>query len=74
MEEKIKLKLTKKKPDFVWGINDRGEVICGKEYLYTNTGKTKRWWIAIKILYKNQQNNQPKQEIEFILKDENENR
>ena len=62
---KVKLKLTKKEPNPVLGKDKSGNIVSGYEYLYTNTGETKRWWIAMKLLCKEE----PKKEIEFEIKE-----
>jgi len=48
---KVTLKLTKKKPNAVVGVDkETGEVIGGYEYLYTDTGMVSRWTFAIRLL------------------------
>ena len=59
---KVILKLTKKKPNAVVGVDkETGEVVGGYEYLYTDTGMVSRWMIAMKVLVRD--NEEPKKEI-----------
>ena len=59
---KIKLKLTRKQPIFRLGVDESGNRISGREYLYTNTGEIKRWCIAMKMVYILEE---PEKELEF---------
>jgi len=51
MAETIELFITKKKPSEGLYKDDDG-LFVGKEYLYTTSGNTQRWWIAMNMVFK----------------------
>ena len=51
MSEVVELFLTKKKPSKgLYGDGD--DLFVGNEYLYTTSGNTQRWWIAMNMVFK----------------------
>lgn len=57
----VKLIRTSKRPKPVMGISDDGTTTVGDEYLYTNNGRSDGWYIAMKVVYRPDEN--PDKEI-----------
>ena len=51
MAEIVELFLTKKKPSEGLYQDEKG-LFVGREYLYTTSGNTRRWWIAMNMVFK----------------------
>ena len=66
MSEVVELFLTKKKPSKgLYGDGD--DLFVGNEYLYTSSGNVKRWWIAIKMVFKEKE--QPHKSIKLKIEE-----
>ena len=62
---KVTLKRTKTKPLPVLGMNAKGEIVAGDEYLFTNNGRTTGWWLALKMTFTNEN---PPDEIQIEVR------